>query len=731
MTEHDDRRDERVGRWQQRRLARVSAELRLRLRLAMSSEELEAALAGEATAFESHGERNEGLSAGTVRAMLEEPARTLALRPLDPNELVDRQLAQLHGITEERIAAVASGGPYYSAREFRLVSGLRPGVVAELFEVPPLRLLDKTTGELLVLEPVPGRYMVDVGEAVAFEDAEEKAKEAAERGGFAVVRRPTVNTRLMEIGVLALESDTPLKPHVTKSLLGSGRVVPVLRDRDGLERRLVPGRLDIWFDAGVSAAKRKRILSKLGVKLVRSYHRSGLSQVLISLAPGERDLLRKLLQTARDSNEYAEVRFSEPCYLGFEEASPTDDSPAAVDAFEEADRYWNETQINLDEAQKLLTAAPEKGAVTVLIVDSGLDTDHEDLTAALPAGWDQVDLNFSLHEPVEATDPNTENSHGTKVAGVIRRIAPTAKILPFKILGTQVATDYALRAAAIFEATNYAHKREGERAVLNLSWSTPHEVISVREAIRAAIDEGIPVVTSAGNYSSLDAVIANKVHYPSHHQGAFPALASVAAVGFGGVKASYTYFGDVVISVAAPGGESGGEGLGIRTTSIQPKHVYSYGTSYAAPHVTALLAMLLMAKPKLDASEAVAIAKRTATSKSESGSSYGGELGAGRINAADAMRDVLGLPAIPIPILDPTTPPESSNTPELEPDGKLNINDATLEQLSALSVVGAWKAGKLIDYRVANGDYSSLWGLLATGAFYPWQMLGLVEHLTV
>ena len=61
-------------------------------------------------------------------------------------------------------------------------------------------------------------------------------------------------------------------------------------------------------------------------------------------------------------------------------------------------------------------------------------------------------------------------------------------------------------------------------------------------------------------------------------------------------------------------------------------------------------------------------------------------------------------------MIPPTTESETDN--KQESDGKININTATLEQLTLLPGIGEITAQKIIDYRTENGNFTTVEDLI-------------------
>jgi len=158
------------------------------------------------------------------------------------------------------------------------------------------------------------------------------------------------------------------------------------------------------------------------------------------------------------------------------------------------DEQWYLTNVSAPEAWDISLGA----GVTVAVIDSGVDRDHEDLAdAILPDGWDFGD---------DDADPSDALGHGTQVAGVIAAIqnnnrgisgiAPACKLLPLKISlgGTGAFTE-----DAVAEAIIYAADHGAQIINLSLGWidGEIHQVIV--DAIDFALNKGVLLVAGAGN----------------------------------------------------------------------------------------------------------------------------------------------------------------------------------------------------------------------------------------
>jgi serine protease len=283
-------------------------------------------------------------------------------------------------------------------------------------------------------------------------------------------------------------------------------------------------------------------------------------------------------------------------------------------------RQWNLSDffgINMPEAWDLAAArgAPGGSGAVVAVLDSGVAFEHykrfrraPDLGAsAFVKGRDFIDRDGH---------PNDEYGHGTHVAGTIAQttnnglgtagIAYGAKIMPLRVLDSLGEGD----AVAIARAIRYAARKGAH--VINLSLEFPGyvraaEIPEVLSALRFARRHGSVVVAAAGNKANT------AVAYPARAQ----QVLAVGATTITGCEADYSNAGKD-LDVAAPGGgldapntrsqwdldhcrpDSPGKPI-VQQTFTHDGWVQSFGlrgpdfegTSMAAPHVSAIAALVL------------------------------------------------------------------------------------------------------------------------------------------
>ncbi|KOG31970.1 type VII secretion-associated serine protease mycosin [Streptomyces resistomycificus] len=270
-------------------------------------------------------------------------------------------------------------------------------------------------------------------------------------------------------------------------------------------------------------------------------------------------------------------------------------------------RPWALQRVLLDE----LWSQSRGRNVRVAVIDTGVDVTNPQLTDAVDAKSGRNLLPKNLKDdngnPIERGKENGTTDtvgHGTKVAGIIAArpadgtgfvgLAPDATIIPIQ----QNDAEGHGTADTLTQAIRYAIRAGA--GVINISQDTSNAVkpsADLELAINEALAEKIVVVASAGN----DGLGGNvKKTYPASYKG----VLAVAASDRNNERASFSQSGDFV-GVAAPG---------VDMISTVPKggHCSDNGTSFSAPYVAGVAALIKAKHPSWTAQQIVAQIEQTA-----------------------------------------------------------------------------------------------------------------------
>ncbi|MEU8036064.1 S8 family serine peptidase [Streptosporangium sp. NPDC049078] len=233
---------------------------------------------------------------------------------------------------------------------------------------------------------------------------------------------------------------------------------------------------------------------------------------------------------------------------------------------------WAQRRLSLPEVWELTKGA----GVTVAVVDSGVDTRHPQLRRAR-----SIDLT--------ATGARDCLGHGTAVAGIIAAaeikgvpftgVAPQAKLISIKQTSDGTG-DVGRLAAAIVRAAELGAD------VINVSVQAGDQA-DLRDAVAYALAMDAVVVAAAGNVQKEDGTPAPA--YPAAYEG----VLSVGAAGPDGARADSSN-AVTPVSVLAPGRN---------VTSTWAGRTYREdleGTSFAAPYVAGVVALVRARHPGLD-----------------------------------------------------------------------------------------------------------------------------------
>ena len=308
---------------------------------------------------------------------------------------------------------------------------------------------------------------------------------------------------------------------------------------------------------------------------------------------------------------------------------------------------WDMRQIDVPEAHAVTTGDP---SVVVGVLDSGIDYTHPDLASQVAFGQ-----SASCLDGVPDTDPaawrNTTSSHGTHVAGTI-----AAALNGIGVVG--VAPGVKVASVKVVSDAGYIYP---EAAVCGFMWAADHGLPitnnsyyidpwefncrndarqrpvwqAVQRAIRYSNSKGTLNIASAGNsnvdlqHKFTDSSSPNDGSYPVEDRtitGACvdlpaeaPGVVTVSAVGPTEQKSYYSSYGQGVVDVTAPGGDTRFRTNGASSTitdavlsTVPGGYGWLQGTSMASPHAAGVAALALSAHPGLKPGALTSMLERTA-----------------------------------------------------------------------------------------------------------------------
>lgn len=246
------------------------------------------------------------------------------------------------------------------------------------------------------------------------------------------------------------------------------------------------------------------------------------------------------------------------------------------------------------------TADGSSGPV-VAVADGGFLQTHEELSGRISGQYDYGDGDANANLEWDVTVP----AHGTFIAGIIAArsgngagragVAPEGRVNLLKIADSSGAFYFSYAASALADV---ADGDLGIRAV-NYSIASSSYTQSFRDAVEALGPLDILLVAAAGNCSVADCSDADNDRYPLYPANfSFDHVLSVAGSVPGGGRNSYSHFGASTVDLAAPGVDLCSLGV-----NSQSDYFTASGTSYAAPIVSAAVALLIEAHPDLTALE--------------------------------------------------------------------------------------------------------------------------------
>jgi hypothetical protein len=284
--------------------------------------------------------------------------------------------------------------------------------------------------------------------------------------------------------------------------------------------------------------------------------------------------------------------------------------------------------------------AVSAGQADVALIDSGVSPDDA-LDGHVIDGPD-----FSDDARIEGLRHQDAFGHGTHLAGIIAAVAPQARVVSVKVADHEGTTSLGNILAGIDWAARRGDRNGLDIRVLNLAFGADtdgsYRSDPLAYAVEQAWDEGLVVVTSAGN-GGADADGLDSPAYDPY----------VVAVGAEDSGSSATLADDGMAPFSSRGSDTRGPdvvapGVGIVSARVPGSFLdeafpaarigagfRGSGTSQAAAVVSGSAALLVGARPRLEADQVKALLRSTARPLANTDTSL---QGAGVIDVAAAMR---------------------------------------------------------------------------------------------
>jgi len=349
--------------------------------------------------------------------------------------------------------------------------------------------------------------------------------------------------------------------------------------------------------------------------------------------------------------------------------------PANAESFSAL--QWNLHQIHAD--QTAANGDRGNGVVRarVAVLDTGVVASHIDIAANLNLA---LSTSFVPTEPSFIFPSNGKFSHATHVSGIVaapingigtQGVAPNAEVVAVKVLKDSGSGSF----ASVIAGIEYASGLSVHADVINMSLGATFDRINaggggdgpllsaLNRAVNHAEAQGTLVVSAAGN-NGVD--LNGRLFSVPAQSGNGMAVSATGPIGFGAFGfsppavfdrlASYSNFGQSVVNVAAPGGDS----VFTPTTAVchvapitarcfvfdlvlspggklgsSNRYFFATGTSMATPHVSGLAALIVGKFGHMNPSQLRTLIEQSADEIIKPGASPAGH---GRINALAALQ---------------------------------------------------------------------------------------------
>jgi thermitase len=399
----------------------------------------------------------------------------------------------------------------------------------------------------------------------------------------------------------------------------------------------VPGRLLVQFKAGVPDSRANGVLSSL-----QSWSTAQIAEIgvhIVQLPPGA------------DENAFANAfrGRSEVAFAELDQLVP----PADITPNDPWFANW-ESHLRKISAPTAWSTTTGSSAITIAIIDTGVDGTHEDLATKMVPGWN-----------IYSNNSNTSDvyGHGTQVAGTaaaasnnglgVASVCWNCMIMPVLVSDSGGNATFSNIASGITWAANHGARVASTWAVSDSS--------TVKSAAQYFQSKGGVVVAAAGNGSTFDSNPDN------------PYMLTISATDPNDNLYSWSNTGNN-IDLAAPGC--------VYTTLKGGGYTTACGTSFSTPIVAGVAGLVLSVNPSLTPSQVTTILQQNADDFGPAG--WDPSYGWGRVNAARAVAAAASV----------QSPPTVSFQ---SPTSGSTISGTVSTQVSASSTVGIASVSLYLD----------------------------------
>ncbi|MFH8760286.1 S8 family serine peptidase [Streptomyces atroolivaceus] len=213
-------------------------------------------------------------------------------------------------------------------------------------------------------------------------------------------------------------------------------------------------------------------------------------------------------------------------------------APSAFSADVQSKQWYLEAM----QAEEMWKVTRGEG-ITVAVIDTGVNPSTPSLKGQVMKGLDATEA--------DGDEFDDYNGHGTTMAeliagtgrgGGLKGLAPSVKIIPFRISNTEFQNAHSVNARDSEDAIRAA--ADSDAQVISMSFGSEFPTSGEREAVQYAQDKGKLFFASVGN----NAQGGNREEYPA----AYPEVVGVSAADKSGKVGEFSQHGQIT-DLAAPG----------------------------------------------------------------------------------------------------------------------------------------------------------------------------------